>query len=45
MHTVGSLHPSPDELLMTICGEGVSPQPFLKYLRDKYSALYELDDL
>ena len=42
VHAVGSLHPSPDELLTTISGEGVSPQPFLAYLNKKYSALYGL---
>mmetsp|Transcript_53475 Transcript_53475/g.142206 ORF Transcript_53475/g.142206 Transcript_53475/m.142206 type:complete len:121 (+) Transcript_53475:3-365(+) len=44
VHKVGSLHPSPDELLVAIGGEGVSPQPFLAYLKEKYKALYELED-
>ncbi|KAL3922386.1 MAG: hypothetical protein SGPRY_004581 [Prymnesium sp.] len=43
VHKVGSLHPSPDELLQSICGECVSPQPFLEYLKKKYSDLYELN--
>jgi len=43
VHSVGSLHASPDELLTLITGEGVSAQPFLKYLRAKYSELYDLD--
>mmetsp|Transcript_36641 Transcript_36641/g.91241 ORF Transcript_36641/g.91241 Transcript_36641/m.91241 type:complete len:304 (+) Transcript_36641:768-1679(+) len=43
VHKVGSLYPSPDELLVSVGGEKISPQPFLAYLRKKYSALYELD--
>ena len=42
VHSVGSVHASPDELLTSICGEPVSPRPFLDYLRAKYSELYEL---
>jgi Zn-dependent M32 family carboxypeptidase len=42
VHRVGSIHASPDELLQTICGESVSPQPFLAYLRSKYGVLYGL---
>ena len=42
VHAVGSVHASPDELLTTICGEPVSPKPFLDYLHAKYSELYEL---
>lgn len=42
VHTVGSVHASPDELLTTICGEPVSPKPFLEYLKAKYSELYAL---
>ena len=40
---VGSLHASPDELLTAVTGSPLSPKPFLKYLRDKYAKLYELD--
>ena len=43
VHAVGSLHASPDELLTIITGEGVSAKPFLKYLRAKYSELYDLE--
>jgi carboxypeptidase Taq len=42
IHSVGSVHPSPDELLTTVCGEGISAKPFLKYLTDKYTELYDL---
>ena len=42
VHAVGSVHASPDELLVSICGETVSPRPFLEYLTAKYSELYEL---
>ena len=42
IHAVGSVHPSPDELLTTVCGEGISAKPFLKYLTDKYTELYDL---
>uniref|UniRef100_A0A7S0JK37 Carboxypeptidase Taq n=1 Tax=Calcidiscus leptoporus TaxID=127549 RepID=A0A7S0JK37_9EUKA len=42
VHEVGSVHASPDELLMSIAGEPVSPRPFLEYLTHKYSELYEL---
>lgn len=42
VHTVGSVHASPDELLTSITGGPVSPRPFLDYLTAKYSELYEL---
>ena len=42
VHTVGSIYSSPDELLMSIANEPVSPRPFLEYLTAKYSELYEL---
>jgi Zn-dependent M32 family carboxypeptidase len=42
VHCVGSIHSSPDELLQSICGESLSPQPFLAYLRSKYGAVYGL---
>ena len=42
VHAVGSVYSSPDELLMSIAGEPVSPRPFLEYLTAKYSELYEL---
>jgi len=42
VHAVGSVHSSPDELLISIAGEPVSPRPFLEYLTAKYTELYEL---
>ena len=42
IHQVGSIHDSPDALLQTLTGHGIDPKPFLKYLTDKYSALYGL---
>ena len=42
VHSVGSIHASPDELLTAIAGEPVSPRPFLEYLAAKYEELYEL---
>jgi len=42
VHSVGSVHSSPDELLTSIAGEVVSPTPFLEYLTAKYSELYDL---
>ena len=42
IHAVGSVHASPDELLMSITGEPVSCKPFLDYLHHKYSRLYDL---
>ena len=42
VHTVGSIYSSPDELLMSIANEPVSPRPFLEYLTAKYSELYKL---
>ena len=42
VHSVGSIHASPDELLTAIAGEPVSPRPFLEYLTAKYEELYQL---
>ena len=42
VHRVGSVHASPDELLTSVCGEGVSVGPFVRHLRGKYSRLYDL---
>ena len=42
VHKTGSVLSSPDELLTSVTGGGVSPQPFLTYLRAKYSELYGL---
>ena len=43
VHKTGSVLASPDELLTSVTGGGVSPQPFLTYLRAKYSELYGLE--
>ena len=44
VHKTGSVLSSPDELLTSVTGGGVSPQPFLTlYLRAKYSELYGLE--
>lgn len=43
VHQVGSLYASPDELLTAVTGAPLSPQPFLAYLKSKYSELYQLE--
>mmetsp|Transcript_30226 Transcript_30226/g.82674 ORF Transcript_30226/g.82674 Transcript_30226/m.82674 type:complete len:380 (+) Transcript_30226:2-1141(+) len=43
VHERGSIPGSPDALLKEICGEPLSVKPFLAYLKQKYSALYELE--
>ncbi len=42
IHKVGSLYPSGDELMEAITGSKLDPSVFLKYLKDKYQALYRL---
>lgn len=42
IHKVGSLPTSGDELMIAVTGAPLQPQVFLGYLRDKYSALYQL---
>mmetsp|Transcript_13911 Transcript_13911/g.23064 ORF Transcript_13911/g.23064 Transcript_13911/m.23064 type:complete len:554 (+) Transcript_13911:121-1782(+) len=42
VHAVGSAYASPDELLVSVTGEPVSPRPYLEYLTHKYSDLYKL---
>ena len=42
IHKSGSLHPSGDDLMRAATGSPVDPCVFLKYLTDKYSALYQL---
>lgn len=39
---MGSLPTSGDELMIAVTGAPLQPQVFLGYLRDKYSALYQL---
>jgi carboxypeptidase Taq len=42
IHKVGSLPTSGDELMVAVTGAPLQPQVFLDYLKDKYSALYQL---
>jgi Zn-dependent M32 family carboxypeptidase len=43
VHAVGSLHASPDALISSITGGApVSPKPYLEYLTEKYTKLYDL---
>lgn len=43
IHKRGSVPVSPDALLHQVTGTELSPQPFLRYLRAKYSGLYDLE--
>ena len=42
IHTVGSLYPTADELLVAVTGKPLDPQLFIDYLKEKYSKLYKL---
>eukprot|EP00415_Alexandrium_ostenfeldii_P002356 UN2356 len=42
VHSVGSLYPTADDLLVAVTGKPLDPQMFLEYLRDKHSELYKL---
>lgn len=42
IHKIGSLHPSGDDLMRAATGSPLDPSIFLKYLTDKYTALYKL---
>ncbi|KAL4418640.1 hypothetical protein ABPG77_005377, partial [Micractinium sp. CCAP 211/92] len=42
VHKVGSLHTSGDELMKAVTGAPLDPQIFLDYLKEKYTALYQL---
>lgn len=42
VHARGSVPGSPDSLLTEVCGAPLSVQPFIAYLRRKYSFLYGL---
>ena len=42
IHTVGSLYPSPDELLVHATGKPMDPRIFASYLKNKYADLYDL---
>jgi len=41
VHQVGSLYPSPDELLTKVTGEPLNPKYFIEYLRAKYKDIYK----
>lgn len=42
VHLAGSLDASADALARRVCGEPLSPEPFLAYLEQKYARIYEL---
>eukprot|EP00884_Botryococcus_braunii_P012398 jgi/Botrbrau1/21159/Bobra.0061s0052.1 len=42
VHTVGSLYPSADDLLVAVTGQPLDPAIFLDYLTTKYRELYKL---
>lgn len=42
VHSVGSLHPTADDLLEAVTGKPLDPQIFLNYLKAKYTTLYKL---
>lgn len=42
IHEVGSLYANGDELMMAVTGKPLDPKIYLKYLRDKYTAIYRL---
>ncbi len=42
IHSVGSFHLNGDELMIAVTGKPLDPQVFLKYLRTKYSEIYQL---
>jgi len=42
VHSVGSLHPTADDLLLAVTGKPLEPQIFLRYIREKYSEVYKL---
>lgn len=42
VHEVGSLHASPDELLIAVTGKPLDPQIYLRYIESKYKPLYKL---
>jgi carboxypeptidase Taq len=42
IHQKGSLLPSGDELCQAVTGEPLNPAHFLRYLRAKYSEIYQL---
>lgn len=42
VHSVGSLYPSGDELMKEVTGAPLDPSVFLKYIKTKYTSLYNL---
>lgn len=41
VHSRGRLDP-PEELIKRVTGQGLTPRPFLSYIREKYSRVYKL---
>lgn len=42
IHEVGSLYASPDELLTVVTNKPLDPLVYVKYLENKYKAIYKL---
>lgn len=42
IHQVGSLYPSPDELLISVTGKPLDPSIYVDYISKKYTELYSL---
>lgn len=42
IHSLGSLYPTADDLLIAVTGKPLDPQVFLRYLKEKYSKIYKL---
>lgn len=42
VHSLGSLYPTADDLLVAVTGEPLDPSIFLDYLKTKYSKIYKL---
>eukprot|EP00624_Nannochloropsis_granulata_P006668 evm.model.NODE_50279_length_19378_cov_37.169006.1 len=44
VHVRGSVCESMDELLVSVTGEPLNPAYFVRHLKDKYGALYQLEE-
>lgn len=42
VHSLGSLYPTADDLLVAVTGKPLDPQVFLTYLKNKYSNIYNI---
>ena len=42
VHTLGSLYPTADDLLVAVTGKPLDPQIFIRYIKKKYSAIYNI---